>query len=57
MAVRVVEVARIVVRSETATVTAPWGGLVSYRLGGVVFLIVTVVALVQVARAAWSEEA
>jgi hypothetical protein len=46
-----------VVRSETATVAAPWGGLVSYRLGGVVFLLVTVVALVLVARAAWYEEA
>ena len=57
MAVRVIEVARIVVRPETATVAAPWGGVVSYRLGGVVFLIVTVVALVLVARAAWSEEA
>jgi hypothetical protein len=57
MALRVVAVARVVVRSETATVVAPWGGLVSYRLGGVVFLIVTVVALVLVARAAWHEEA
>ena len=57
MALRVMAVARVVVRSETATVVAPWGGLVSYRLGGVVFLIVTVVALVLVARAAWHEEA
>ena len=53
----VVAVARVVVRSETATVAAPWGGPISYRLGGVVFLIVTAVALVLVARAAWSEEA
>jgi hypothetical protein len=57
MALRVVAVARVVVRYETATVAAPWGGLISYRLGGVVFLIVTVVALALVARAAWSEEA
>ena len=57
MALRVVAVARVVVRSETATVAAPWGGLVSYRLGGLGFLVVTLVALVLVARAAWSEEA
>ena len=57
MVLRVVAVARVVVRSEAATVVTPWGGQISYRLGGVVFLIVTVVALVLVARAAWSEEA
>jgi hypothetical protein len=57
MALRVVAVARVVIRSEAASVVAPWGGQISYRLGGVVFLIVTVVALALVARAAWSEEA
>ena len=38
-------------------VAAPWGGLISFRLGGAVFMIVTLVALVLVARAAWDEEA
>ena len=57
MSLRVVAVARVVFRAETATVAAPWGGLVSYRLGGLIFLVVTLVALVLVARAAWSEEA
>ena len=57
MALRVIAVARVVVRSESASVVAPWGGQISYRLGGAVFLIVTVVALALVARAAWSEEA
>jgi hypothetical protein len=57
MVLRVIAVARVVVHSETATVVAPWGGPISYRLGGAIFLIVTVVALVLIARAAWSEEA
>ena len=57
MAVRVLAVSRVVFRSETATVAAPWGGLITYRLGGMVFLVVTLVALVLVARAAWAEEA
>ena len=57
MAVRVLAVSRVVFRSETATVAAPWGGLITYRLGGMVFLVVTLAALVLVARAAWHEEA
>ena len=57
MAVRVLAVARVVLRAETATVAAPWGGVISYRLGGVVFMIVTLAALVLVARAAWHAEA
>ncbi len=57
MAFRVLAVAHVVFRSETAMVAAPWGGLISFRLGGAVFMIVTLVALVLVARAAWDEEA
>ena len=53
---RVVAVARVVLRSDSATVPAPWGGLVSYRAGGAVFLLVTLAALALVARAAWAEE-
>jgi hypothetical protein len=57
MVFRVLAVLRIVVRSETAVVTAPWGGLVSYRAGGTVFMLVTLIALVLVARAAWARDA
>ena len=57
MALRVLAVARVVVRGETASVAAPWGGVVSYRLGGAVFLLVTVAALVLIARAAWAVRA
>jgi hypothetical protein len=38
-----------------ATVAAPWGGEISFRLGALVFLGVTVIALVLMARAAWPE--
>jgi hypothetical protein len=37
-------------------VPAPWGGEISFRAGAAVFLVVTVVALVLVARAAWRAE-
>jgi len=57
MAFRVLAVGHVVFRAETATVAAPWGGLVSYRLGGAVFLVVRLAALALVARAAWDEEA
>jgi hypothetical protein len=57
LVLRVLAVLRIVLRSETAVVAAPWGGLVSYRAGGTVFLLVTLIALVLVARAAWTREA
>lgn len=56
MLFRVLAVLRVVVRSESAVVAAPWGGLVSYRAGGAVFLVVTVIALVLLARAAWTAE-
>jgi hypothetical protein len=57
MFLRVLAVLRVVLRSEAAVVPAPWGGLVSYRAGGAVFLLVTVIALVLVARAAWAADA
>ena len=53
---RVLAVLRVVLRDETAVVAAPWGGLVSYRAGGTVFLLVTVTALVLLARAAWADD-
>ena len=54
---RVLAVVRVVLRDDTAVVPAPWGGLISYRAGGAVFLLVTVIALVLVARAAWATDA
>jgi hypothetical protein len=55
MALRAVQVARIALRSESGSVPAPWGGVISFQVGAVVFLVVTLAALVFVALAAWSE--
>ena len=54
MAVRAWHVLRVVLRPETASVAAPWGGEITFRAGGAVFFLVTVVALLFVAVAAWS---
>jgi hypothetical protein len=56
MAVRAWAVLRVVLRPETATIAAPWGGDVTFRSGALVFFVVTVAALVFVARAAWQRE-
>jgi len=57
MAVRAWHVLRVAIRPETATIAAPWGGEITFRAGAIVFFIVTVAALVLIARAAWTEEA
>jgi hypothetical protein len=57
MALRAWHVLKVVLRPETATVSAPWGGEITFRVGAVVFLLVTVIALLLIGRAAWSEEA
>ncbi|HEY3188176.1 MAG TPA: hypothetical protein VGJ70_11920 [Solirubrobacteraceae bacterium] len=57
MAVRAWHVLRVALRPDTASVAAPWGGEVTFRAGAIVFLIVTVAALVLVGRAAWAREA
>jgi hypothetical protein len=54
---RVLAVLRVVLRPDSAVAPAPWGGVVTYRTGGAVFLLVTVIALVLVARAAWARDA
>jgi len=54
---RVLAVLRVVLRPDGAVVAAPWGGVITYQAGGAVFLIVTVIALVLVARAAWASDA
>ena len=55
MALRAWHVLKVVLRPETATVAAPWGGEITFRLGAIVFVIVTVAALLLIARAAWTE--
>ena len=57
MALRAWHVLKVVLRPETATVSAPWGGEVTFRAGALVFLLVTVMALVLIGRAAWAEAA
>jgi hypothetical protein len=56
MALRAWHVLKVVLRPETATVSAPWGGEITFRAGAIVFLLVTVIALVLIGRAAWTEE-
>jgi len=53
---RIAAVLRVVVRGDAATVSAPWGGEISYRVGGAVFLVVAALAAVMLARAAWADE-
>jgi hypothetical protein len=57
MALRAWHVLRVALRPETASVPTPWGGEMTFRAGAIVFLIVTVAALVLVGRAAWTKEA
>jgi hypothetical protein len=56
MAVRAWAVLRVALRPEAAAVAAPWGGELSFRVGAAVFFVVTVAALILVARAAWQRE-
>ena len=56
MVVRAWAVLRVALRPETATVAAPWGGDISFRVGAAVFFIVTVVAALFVAVAAWATD-
>ena len=57
MAVRAWHVLKVALRPETASVTAPWGGDVTFRVGAIVFVIVTVAALLVIGRGAWAKEA
>lgn len=56
LAVRAFKVAEVVLGGG-GTVPAPWGGEISFRTGGVVFLTVTLMALAFVVRAAWPHTA
>jgi hypothetical protein len=51
---RAIAVLRVAVRPVTATVAGPGGEAIPFRLGAIVFLVFTVVALALIARAAWS---
>ena len=53
LAVRAVKVGEAAWRS-TAAVAAPWGGEITFRVGAVVFLVVTLTALAFVVRAGLS---
>ena len=57
MALRAWHVLRVALRPETASIVAPWGGEITFRAGAIVFLIVTVAALLLIGRAAWAKEA
>jgi hypothetical protein len=57
MALRAWHVLKVILRPETATVSAPWGGEITFRAGAIVFQLVTLIALLLIGRAAWSEEA
>jgi hypothetical protein len=56
MAFRAWKVGHVALRPETATVAAPWDGVITFRLGATVFFVVTVVALAMIVRAAWRSE-
>ncbi|HEV8584315.1 MAG TPA: hypothetical protein VGT02_05045, partial [Methylomirabilota bacterium] len=56
MAFRAWHVLRVVLRPETASVAAPWGGEITFRAGAAVFFLVTVVALLFVGVAAWTRD-
>jgi hypothetical protein len=56
LAFRAWKVAQVVLHHPGASVPAPWGGMMSFRVGGAIFLIVTVAALASVIRAAWGHE-
>jgi hypothetical protein len=55
LAVRALKVGETVLRS-SAGVAAPWGGEITFRAGGLVFLAVTLTALAFVVRAALSRD-
>ena len=57
MAWRAWHVLKVVIRPETASVAAPWGGEITFRVGAGVFLVVTVAAFLVIARAAWAKDA
>ncbi|HYE93287.1 MAG TPA: hypothetical protein VEA38_19810 [Terriglobales bacterium] len=57
LAFRALKVGEVAFNKDGAAVAAPWGGvLMTFQTGAALFLIVTLAALVVVARAAWAAE-
>jgi hypothetical protein len=56
LAFRALKVGEVAFHHDGAAVTAPWGGDITFQAGARVFLVVTVAALIVVARAAWAAE-
>jgi hypothetical protein len=56
MCYRAIEVGRVALRADTASVPAPWDGVITFQAGALVFLVVTVVAIAGIAFAAWGKE-
>jgi len=56
MAYRAYRTLVVVLRPQTASVAAPWDGEITFRAGGAVFFVVTLVALLFIAVAAWTRD-
>lgn len=56
LAFRAYKVGEVAARPESGSVPAPWGGVITFQAGALVFLVVTLAALALVARAAWAGE-
>ena len=52
LAIRAVKVGEVAIRGGGAGVAAPWGGQITFQAGAAVFLVVTLMALAFVVRAA-----
>ena len=56
LAFRAWKIGQVVVHGHGGSVPAPWGGIISFRVGAAMFLVITVSGLAAVARAAWARE-
>ena len=56
LAFRAWKVAQVLSHDHGGSVPAPWGGVVSFRVGAAIFLVITITALAAIVRAAWSRE-
>jgi hypothetical protein len=57
LAFRAYKIGQVVVHHHGGSVPAPWGGSITFQVGAAVFFVVTVGALIVVARAAWARAA
>jgi hypothetical protein len=56
LAFRAWKIGQVIVHGHGGSVPAPWGGTISFRVGAAMFLVITVLGLAAVARAAWARE-